>query len=89
MYSSNLHCPRLLHLHRGRFTLGIYREMNITDLVASSPAHYVAIALKLVRDDAFWLAQAATINERFVPFAQSNNLRVAREWAEFMVSALR
>ena len=40
-------------LQRGRYTLGCYRKMGLTDCVADSPSHYVEIALRLANDAAF------------------------------------
>jgi predicted O-linked N-acetylglucosamine transferase (SPINDLY family) len=37
-------------LLQSRFTLGLYREMGLTDCIASSPDEFAAIALRLGRD---------------------------------------
>lgn len=63
--------------------------MNVSDLIAASPSEYVEIVLRLLRDDFFWLSQAQVIEQRFVPFVGTNNLKVAEEWAEFFVSVLK
>lgn len=49
---------------RGRHVQGMYRRMGWTELVASSPEHYVALALRLARDPAFRAAAVAEIEAR-------------------------
>ena len=72
---------------RGRFALSLYREMKITELVATNITHYVEITLRLIRDESFWCEQALNIRERFALLAQENNRRVAKQWAHFIVRA--
>jgi protein O-GlcNAc transferase len=38
---------------RGRLTLGLYRRMGLMDLVAQDADHYVELAVRLAKDDAF------------------------------------
>jgi predicted O-linked N-acetylglucosamine transferase (SPINDLY family) len=40
-------------LHRGRYTLGCFRRMDVLDTVASSAEEYVSIAVRLARDVEF------------------------------------
>lgn len=47
--------------HRGRYTLGCYKKMGLTDLVASSAEHYVEIALALGTRPDFHAAMVETI----------------------------
>jgi predicted O-linked N-acetylglucosamine transferase (SPINDLY family)/TolA-binding protein len=49
---------------RGRVTLGCYRQMGFEDLVASSPAEYVALAVRLANDRDFREAMRAQVRER-------------------------
>jgi predicted O-linked N-acetylglucosamine transferase (SPINDLY family)/cytochrome c-type biogenesis protein CcmH/NrfG len=49
---------------RGRHVLGMYRRMGWTELVASSPERYVALALRLAQDRAFRASAVAEIEAR-------------------------
>lgn len=40
-------------LHRGRYTLGCYRRMNVMDAVASRPEEYASIAVRIATDADF------------------------------------
>jgi tetratricopeptide (TPR) repeat protein len=50
-------------LHRGRYTLGCYRKMGLTDCIANSPAQYVEIALRLAHDLDFRASVVAAIRD--------------------------
>mmetsp|Transcript_17690 Transcript_17690/g.39726 ORF Transcript_17690/g.39726 Transcript_17690/m.39726 type:complete len:128 (+) Transcript_17690:432-815(+) len=76
------------HYVRGRFSLALYRQMQMMHMVAKSGPEYVAIALRLLTDDAYWAEQAVALQFRFAQLVQQNNREVAREWAEFFHTAL-
>ncbi len=46
---------------RGRLTLGLYRRMGLMDLVARDADHYVELAVRLAKDDAFRREMAGRI----------------------------
>jgi len=73
---------------RGRFTLGLYNNMNMTALVAHNGTHFNSIVLSLLFDEAFWHAQAVQIRHNFAQLVSTNNAKVAQEWAEFFVRAV-
>jgi hypothetical protein len=60
--------------------------MEIADLVVQDAAQYVETVMRLLRDDSFWLEKTTEINDKFGKIAGTNNLKVAKEWAEFIVS---
>jgi predicted O-linked N-acetylglucosamine transferase (SPINDLY family) len=49
---------------RGRFTLGLYRELGLDDCVARSPEDYVALALKLGQETEYRRSVSAQIADR-------------------------
>ncbi len=50
-------------LHRGRYTLGCYRKMGLSDCIANSPAQYVEIVLRLAHDVDFRASVVAAIRD--------------------------
>eukprot|EP01032_Pedospumella_encystans_P014902 gene14902-17096_t len=73
---------------RGRFTLGMYRNMNMSSLVAKDSAEFNHIVMKLLNDEAYWLQEATEIKVKFARLVATNNEKVAQEWAEFFIRVL-
>ena len=48
----------------GRYTLACYRKMGIPDLIADSPEHYVALAVRVATDEDFRHDIRARLAER-------------------------
>lgn len=69
---------------RGRFTAGFYRAMGLADMVADSPADYVALAIRLGRDAEFRNAMARRIAER--SYVLFEDTRVIEHWTDFLGS---
>lgn len=63
--------------------------MNYTELIAKNSEDYVAIVLRLLRDDGYWMKSASWIDDHFIKFINSNNQYVAKEWAEFFINILK
>jgi predicted O-linked N-acetylglucosamine transferase (SPINDLY family) len=51
-------------LHRGRYTLGCFRRMDLLDTVAGSAEEYVSIALRLAKDVEYRRSVEASLIER-------------------------
>ena len=68
---------------RGRYALGMYRQMGITSLIAHSPAEYIAIAVKLLTDEAYRKEQYEKILHHYAHDFHKNSL-VADEWLGFI-----
>ncbi len=71
---------------RGRFTLGCYRQMEMTECVADTPAAFVACANRLAQDKA-WQAE---IRKRITVSVDTlfNQRGGITELGEFLESAL-
>ena len=63
----------------------MYRQINMTDLIADNGSHYVEIVMRLVNDLQFWQQQAIGIKSKFEELAMGNNQLVAKEWTDFFV----
>ena len=90
---SNLLCHKYCnvsynHIYRGRFTLGMYRNMNMSSLVARDSAEFNGIVMKLLNDENYWHQEATEIKDKFAKLVATNNEKVAQEWAEFFVRVL-
>jgi hypothetical protein len=83
-----LHCPLTFCLFRGRYSLGMYLQMNHTDLIASSPTEYTSLVLRLFSDSSFQKSQAQQIEEKFREKIHQNH-EVIREWLEFLCRLTR
>jgi len=72
---------------RGRYSLGMYEQMQHLDLVAHNESHYVDLAVRLLTDDGFQKQQSAAIDLAYNTRYHRND-RVAEEWVEFFHRAL-
>lgn len=72
-------------LHRGRYTLGCLRYMGATETVAASPEDYVAIAVRLGRDEAYRKSVEENLAAR--SHVLFENEAAARELEAFLVEA--
>ena len=70
---------------RGRFTLSMYKQMHVQELIAANKTHYVDLVMKLLEDDSFWLQSTRRITEGFNGLIARNNFAVAQEWTQFLV----
>ena len=72
--------------HRGRYTLGCYKMMGLTDCVATSPQEYVELALRIAgdRDSREELEQKI----RQASNVLFENTAAVRELQEFLVSTI-
>lgn len=69
------------NLHRGRYTLGCYRQMNILDAVATSPDEYAALAVRFATQSDFRLEVERKIRESSGRlFEQSASATELEEW---------
>jgi len=71
---------------KSRLTLGFYRRMEIADCLASSPAEYVQIALRLGKDRDYNQQIRQKINDRSAVLF--NDRDVIREYEQFFTTAL-
>lgn len=62
--------------------------MSITSLVAATNADFVNITMRLLTNDNLWREQAELVQSGFKRVIPTNNWKVAKEWSEFIVSAL-
>ena len=68
---------------RGRYTLGMYEQMVINDLIATNPADYVALVLRLLTDEKYWREQHEKIRYTYDMNLHRNSF-VADEWLGFI-----
>ncbi len=68
-------------LHRGRYTLGCFRRMEVLDTVASSAEEYISIALRLAKDIEYrrWV-EKLLINRRDVLFECQASAQELEAW---------
>jgi hypothetical protein len=64
---------------QGRYTLGMYHQMGLKDLVAQNITHYISLTMKLLTDQNFHSEQSDKINHHYVNNFHKN-LLVADEW---------
>ena len=67
---------------RGRYTLGMYKQMGHRELVAYNESHYTDIAIRLLDDAAYYRDQVLKIREAWKSL--NRNKDVALEWLQFM-----
>ena len=67
---------------RGRYTLGMYKQMGHHELVAYNESHYTDIAIRLLDDAAYYRDQVLKIREAWKSL--NRNKDVALEWLQFM-----
>mgnify|MGYP003386909262 CR=1 FL=1 len=70
---------------RGRYTLGLYTQMQHVDLIASNPSHYVALVLELYTNHTFYKNQQMKIKMKYRTMIR--NRGVAREWLQFLIKS--
>jgi len=70
---------------RGRHTYGMYRHMDLLDCVASDPAQYIALSVKLATDHDFHSAIKEKILARNHVLYEDMN--VVREFERFFLQA--
>jgi protein O-GlcNAc transferase len=76
--------------HRGRYTLGCYRKMNMLDCVASSPEQYVELALRFGMDrDYRQSVKEELLAASHVLFEDQNAVREHEDFFERAISAAR
>jgi hypothetical protein len=73
---------------RGRYSLGMYTQMNHMDLVVNNASAYVNMVHRLVTDETFWKQQSDSIASKFKTEIHKNHL-VAREWGDFLKTSIR
>ena len=67
---------------RGRYSLGMYNQINHMDLVAHNTSHYVSIASRLLNDISYWRKQTTDLRYKWKDM--NHNKKVATEWLQFM-----
>jgi hypothetical protein len=67
---------------RGRYTLGMYRQMGLADLIATDAKHYVDLVKRLLLDDDFHRSQVELIASHYGNLHR--NQAVADEWLNFI-----
>lgn len=68
---------------RGRYALGMYHQMGIEELVAHSPAEYIALTIRLLTDENYRSEQHEKIKHHYTHDFHKN-LLVADEWLGFI-----
>lgn len=64
---------------QGRYTLGMYHQMGLQDLIAHNITHYVELTIKILTDQNFYSEQSAKISHHYANDLHKNFL-VADEW---------
>jgi len=64
---------------QGRYTLGMYHQMGLKDLVAQNITHYINLTMRLLQDKKFHREQSDKISHHYVNDLHKNSL-VADEW---------
>jgi hypothetical protein len=64
---------------QGRYTLGMYHQMGLKDLVAQNITHYINLTMRLLQDKNFHIEQSDKISHHYVNDLHKNSL-VAEEW---------
>jgi hypothetical protein len=84
-----VNCFNLINITvcRGRYSVGMYRQMQYTDLVARNQAIFVDMAVRMAEDDEFRHAQSKSIAEKYNSVHQ--NHLAALEWLEFLDRAIK
>lgn len=67
---------------RGRFTLAMYRQMNVVDFIAQNEDDYIEKAFSMLTDDSYFLVSKNHISEAFKTNLKRNK-EVAMEWLGF------
>ena len=74
-------------LPRGRYSVGLYRQMGHGDWVARDPAVFVRLAVRLAQDDEFQLQQSQAIALKYQDMHR--NHFAAAEWLHFLDRAIK
>lgn len=78
---------KFLCLFRGRYSVGMYRQMHHLDLVARSQDIFVNLAVRLAQDEDFRRLQSESISNKYNDMHR-NNL-VSSEWLNFLDRAIK
>ena len=68
---------------RGRYTLGMYRQMGLNELIARTPREYISLSNRLLSDPDFHSEMTAKVEEGYTKELHKNHL-VADEWLGFV-----
>jgi hypothetical protein len=78
---------KFLCLCRGRYSVGMYRQMHHLDLVARNQDIFVNLAVRLAQDEDFRRLQSESISNKYNDMHR-NNL-VSSEWLNFLDRAIK
>jgi predicted O-linked N-acetylglucosamine transferase (SPINDLY family) len=73
---------------RGRYSYGIYRQMEHTELIARNIYDYIQIAVKILTDKSYQSLQSQEVYFKFHNILNKNHM-VAQEWYKFFQVLLR
>lgn len=73
--------------YRGRYSIGMYRQMRHEDLVARNASHFASLAVRLAQDEEHRQVQSRHISEKYD--SMHRNELAAKEWWEFLDTAIR
>lgn len=68
---------------RGRYTLGMYQQMGLSELIARNTSHYISLVQALVTDSEYQLRMSRDISAAYLTRYHKNWL-VAQEWVNFI-----
>ena len=72
---------------RGRYSIGMYLQMNHPDLVARNPSVFVELAVRMAADDVFRHQQSQLLAEKYSNMHRND--AAAFEWMQFLDRAIK